>query len=355
MSDNKRDNEYLNELIRYKNNKMSNSERHQFERALERDPFLAEALEGMEDFKISDIDKDLASIDFVAGKRNFRLSPSVYWTVAASIAVLVVAFFFVRNIENKDQLSSAKQPAVEQATPIVDTLDQLQNIDSAMFDLKDSSGVTLLAKAEDVSKEPKASEGKREPEKVLEKPVSKDSSGAKNIQQNTAAKKFKETGPSVMAAVKTDNDSSVEFEENTAVQANEVKEPEIKNQFVKAETTDVDEVAGQPDTEVSVRPGLNAKPKPLGGFDLFKEYIETNLKYPESAEKPSREVVKVVFTVSTTGELVNISVDKAPENNDFSAEAIRLIKNGPKWSPAVKDGVPVEENVNYRIVFKPAK
>jgi TonB family protein len=54
--------------------------------------------------------------------------------------------------------------------------------------------------------------------------------------------------------------------------------------------------------------------------------------------------VRVDFTISKTGNPINIKVDKSP-SEEFTKEAIRIIDSGPRWSPKIKDGIPVEGEI----------
>jgi TonB family protein len=99
------------------------------------------------------------------------------------------------------------------------------------------------------------------------------------------------------------------------------------------------------------RPGVNAEPKPLGGVALFDEYIDNNLRYPLTGN--GRQVVKIEFTVSLTGELESFQVLRSPDDEAFQQEAIRVLSEGPKWSPAIEDGIPVESRESVRVVFRP--
>ena len=91
---------------------------------------------------------------------------------------------------------------------------------------------------------------------------------------------------------------------------------------------------------------------PVTGFRKFKEYIENNLHYPEEHTTNTREVVVLSFMISKDGHPKDIFVLKSP-GKKFSEEAIRLLKNGPDWFPAKRDGIEVEEEIMIRIVFKP--
>jgi periplasmic protein TonB len=92
---------------------------------------------------------------------------------------------------------------------------------------------------------------------------------------------------------------------------------------------------------------------PLGGFDQFYSYLLMNLQYPKEA-RASKTTGKVIveFVVEKDGSISsqNIKVLKSPHKS-LSKEAIRLIKNGPKWIPGKLKGVPVRTKKVLPISF----
>jgi TonB family protein len=72
-------------------------------------------------------------------------------------------------------------------------------------------------------------------------------------------------------------------------------------------------------------------PYPKGGFDKFQKYIDKNQKYPNTAatDKINGKVI-LRFSVNLDGTLSNLRVEKSL-SKDCDEEAIRLLKEGPKW------------------------
>jgi len=92
--------------------------------------------------------------------------------------------------------------------------------------------------------------------------------------------------------------------------------------------------------------------KPENGKRAFKNYVEENIRLPE--EVISGEVsgkVKLQFTVTSRGEITDIKVIKSL-SQACNQEAIRLLKNGPKWEPATRNGIPESEVAKVSIKFK---
>jgi len=93
---------------------------------------------------------------------------------------------------------------------------------------------------------------------------------------------------------------------------------------------------------------------PVGGFDQFYNYLLRNLQYPKEArEAKIAGKVIVEFVVEKDGSISsrNITVLKSPHGS-LSKEAIRLIKNGPKWIPGSIKGVPVRTKKVFPVTFK---
>lgn len=79
------------------------------------------------------------------------------------------------------------------------------------------------------------------------------------------------------------------------------------------------------------------EPEPADGWDNYDTYIANNLNIPEEEnfKQKSSGYVQVSFEVDKNGAPVNIAVDKSLCTK-CDAEAIRLIKEGPKWKRSAK-------------------
>lgn len=86
------------------------------------------------------------------------------------------------------------------------------------------------------------------------------------------------------------------------------------------------------------------------GASFFQVYIHPNFRYSESmADKIA--TVEYEFTVGEDGKLRDIQILSSTDE-DFSKELVRVLKNCPKWTPAMKDGKPVPYTVRkQRITF----
>ncbi|RYE16906.1 MAG: TonB family protein, partial [Sphingobacteriaceae bacterium] len=85
-----------------------------------------------------------------------------------------------------------------------------------------------------------------------------------------------------------------------------------------------------------------ALPTFKGGEKGFGNYLSNNLRYPPDArERGIQGRVLIGFVVETDGSLTNIRILKGVHPN-LDAEALRVIKQSPKWNPGLQHGVPVK-------------
>lgn len=88
-----------------------------------------------------------------------------------------------------------------------------------------------------------------------------------------------------------------------------------------------------------------------GGADALKAYVEANRKYPSTSLRNGIEgVVDVRFIVMTDGSREQLSIVRLVDP-DLEAEAIRLVKDMPAWTPATIDGRPVESQSDVLVEF----
>jgi TonB family protein len=100
---------------------------------------------------------------------------------------------------------------------------------------------------------------------------------------------------------------------------------------------------------------LNASPAYPGGKIALKEFITTNLRYPEAAKKNGISgVVEIKFMINKEGNVENISVMKGI-SKECDAEAIRLISLIKGWTPGMRQGKQINTLVCMPIEFKGVK
>lgn len=91
---------------------------------------------------------------------------------------------------------------------------------------------------------------------------------------------------------------------------------------------------------------------PEGGKGSFRNYLEEKMQYPRQAlEKKIEGVVVVEFTVGTSGNLSDYKIIRSL-GYGCDEEALRLIQEGPSWTPARRGNEPLSDKVRVRVRFK---
>src|SRR5688572_6169325 len=72
--------------------------------------------------------------------------------------------------------------------------------------------------------------------------------------------------------------------------------------------------------------------EPVVGWGYYNTYVANNIQIPENIRKKNTLTnVELSFDVDKTGQPVNIKVTKSSQCKECDDEAIRLLKEGPKW------------------------
>ena len=99
------------------------------------------------------------------------------------------------------------------------------------------------------------------------------------------------------------------------------------------------------------RPRPDAMPEFPGGMDELIDFLINNLRYPgECAKAKIQGRVLVKFMVLKDGSVDNIEVVKSVHPL-LDAEAIRVVKSFPKWTPGTYQGEPVDVTMNLPVTF----
>jgi TonB family protein len=90
-------------------------------------------------------------------------------------------------------------------------------------------------------------------------------------------------------------------------------------------------------------------PEFVGGKEALFEYINGSITYPEDVQKGN---VYVAFVITKDGEIRDVRIVKGI-NEGCDKEALRLIKNMPKWDPGMQKGLIVSSVYGLPIIFRP--
>jgi protein TonB len=117
---------------------------------------------------------------------------------------------------------------------------------------------------------------------------------------------------------------------------------------VFTETVVEEEEEEQVFTIVEDMPLFNGKVAEEG----FREYVGKNTDYPPVAQENGISGrVFVEFTINQKGELVDAKITRGVDPL-LDAEALRVIRSSPKWTPGKQRGKTVKVKYTFPVVFK---
>ena len=99
-------------------------------------------------------------------------------------------------------------------------------------------------------------------------------------------------------------------------------------------------------------PKENVGPEFQGGNYALSSYIARHINYPPAAaEKKIQGKVVVKLTISPTGQVSNAEIVQSVDPM-LDAEALRLCKSLPRFTPARRNGQPVQSTMTIPINFR---
>lgn len=301
----------MDDFRRYRDGDMTGDERNSFERKLQKDWFSEEAMEGFDSISQGEMEEDLSELRIRLHRRLKRKGISMIYRIAASVAVLMIisSVFFV--VQRKQPESASEYPVV-------------------IFD---------IARAEPVYN----------PDVPEKKQVNPPGEPAGSSERTREAKDADDSD--LMISAIPEEQIIEERQEQKQEEFIALEEVQTENEKRAAEAEDRASggvAAAQPAAALRSKyrseiPG-DTPPLPEDGMDAFNKYIreKTNLTRGGQIE------IETAFIVKTNGIIDSIRVLRNPPKN-YADEAVRLIRSGPAWKPAIRNGRVVDEEVRLRI------
>ncbi len=92
-------------------------------------------------------------------------------------------------------------------------------------------------------------------------------------------------------------------------------------------------------------------PQFQGGEEVWLDFLINTIRYPNHAEEyPALGIVYVDFVVTDMGNVVSERVVKSV-NSALDAEALRVLREMPRWNPGLHYGIPVRMMMNMPLSF----
>lgn len=319
----------LSEFQRYVRGEMTKRQENAFQRKLQRDPFAAEAAEGLETLKPDEAMKDLSTLGRRLNSRISRRKRYIYYRIAASVAIMMIissVFFFVNRREKPGETGGIPAPAVVAE--------------------KSESGPVSIPEEKTSSKE---SELIAETVPVREQEEKKVETGAPGVTDDAKNAADPISAPPEVKGISAEEQvlvaEKVEAEEVPAAAAKEVAVVEYQAAAMDRKAAKAQAVPA------TFRESERIAPEPIAGKNDYEKYLKENTRIPLQLSAGDTVMVEVSIIITSTGQIKSIRIIDSP-GEDFSNEARRLIEEGPAWNPAKSGGTQVEDSVRLKILFR---
>lgn len=395
-------------IEQYLQDKLTDAQRHQVEKLMLDSDFEAESMTGFENLKAEEIAGDLNHLENRLDQRIkvTKKSNLIYWRIAAAVSLLTlsgfVVFLLLKDTAPDTQLSQVKTPeeivapsdltiepeffeetlevpsqTEEEPRPVTESItDNVLQEEPAVEDSQ-----TFIAEAE--QDEEISEELEIEVKKIQDQIAARSQAAPASIQlpEKTLSGKVvsvDENKPlaGVNVVVKGTTAGTVtDIDGNFKIAIPQNADSTLVTSFIGLESQTID-VSGKEEIAVEMAPDVaqlsevvvtraKRSEKKASGYapleegekittaraviENYDKYLEENLQYPEGQNK-SGEVI-VAFLVNSDSTLSDFKIVKSL-GEQFDQEAIRTIKEGPKWVPALENGEPISREVKIEVKFR---
>lgn len=97
----------------------------------------------------------------------------------------------------------------------------------------------------------------------------------------------------------------------------------------------------------------NNNANPICGMTEFEKYLEEEATLPADFRK-RKETVKILLKINSAGKITDIENTNKTDSTLFEM-AKQIIWNGSEWNPEIKEGTPLDSEVEIKIVFRKKK
>ncbi|MFN0276037.1 MAG: energy transducer TonB [Chitinophagales bacterium] len=368
-------------IIAYLQNKLSKDERAMFEKHLQQDEFLKDAVEGYKLLPAKDLHKHLntlfADVDMLAGASKKSKLISMQTRPLAIAAMLLVfigvawfAVWFMNDSTNKQQIAQAEKiydeggvdasinenststktdilPESEQETKTIsqgdsipfDKSGQVTTSENAIaYDDFKSKNQVLVKDGENEERTEINATLAEAPTVVFNEEIRASESNSESFGYNSQS----QTG-SLDEVIVTDETKR----DKKSKKANAAKDvsAESVDDIASGVPAELDELAND-----SIHIVVDQMPEFVGGENALREFIEKNFLIPADKDEYTGKVY-VKFVIGETGEVTNAEVIKGLEN-EIDKEAVRVVSIMPDWIPGKLNGKNVKVSYTLPIAIK---
>lgn len=339
------------DIKKYLKGELTPAEMHKLEMQALHDPFLTEGLEGADLIGPDQFARDIDSINQKIGSRNTK---KYFWPlrIAASILLIVsVTYLLVKNNPDRaaDQLALQKNASVttdslpmkenkadQREAPILpDSVHASNPLTENQITLRSED---KLIKGSAVNPEETKKQNQPQEETTTAESVVM-ASGASREEKDVISEETKE-----IELASSQESEKAGKEKIVAAKRRSARSETLKKIIPSPHSsTGKDKRMSKDGNAVSAQPTL--------GKAEYLKYLRANVKYPTAAidNHISGEVI-VSFIVNSDSTLTDFKIEKGI-GYGCDQELIRLIKGGPPWIPATKEGAFVNERTKVSFVF----
>lgn len=391
----------MKRILDYLNDNLGNKERYILEKDMSSDPFLSDAMDGFATLDASNLQNDLNTLQNRLKKKQThtrKLDIKNWIKIAASIIILIgiisVSLLLIiprfvptqlakqesaekasenqlleptspaimkQTEENTSDSNKKTKPKVSKETVIDDertiapiTKEKTLNIETkneALTKSESTETIDILADHDmDI-----ASVETENVETIQEQRTVKNVGATPKLNKENLTNDFPATTSQTIRIAKMEENEAAADQENFAL--NEMDKKNAKARKKSAQSFMVapselslskgDTATGFPirHVEITYKNTWDKNALPNGGTENFKHYILDK----KTKRQSNSNRVSVEFVIDTTGRFIAIKVDNT--NDIYANELIRLLKEGPKWSPAIQDSVPINDSISISVIY----
>jgi hypothetical protein len=314
----KHDSDILKRIKNYFMRRKSAKEAHQFEREIEKDAFLYEAMEGFEEMMASDIQQSLDELDDMlddkVGKRF-----AFHWWQAAAVGGVVIIGASIMLLTGGNESPGISPSVAEEEEQVEEIL-----VPDEVVTVEDTLNAVAVMDESDYGNAPQ----------------SMDYEAEANLISSPAEEAVVTLSDEIVTAGYSDEAAR---SDNLGSQAEPVEE-EIAVLTEDLESLASDEAPGysrevleksevQPSAAKSMERRVSEsqdvlQAAPIGGMTAYMSYLKSNIK---TSDGMPNGFVTLSFEFERDGSPKKITINKSL-CTACDAEAIRLVKVGPKWN-----------------------
>jgi len=383
------------QIKRYIQHKMSDKERYAFERSMEADPFLKDAVEGYEKVDLNNIESILTKIKTRTLSHNSSKTIYMWVRIAASIIIIVgiSTLFYITNNHTQRKQLSVNQTTKELIEPKNADLHPMKPYEA---DLPDSDILVPILKESTINKKQSEFYETKEQPKLSANSIKKQttvntniSNAPINLSPSSTTGEIK--GELISAEQNIGRSKKMIIKNGREVPADEYFEVKTKevdingydiygNQVAsnyKAEANNNtynsynDELTDSPELNKKYFTSSSNSDSAFNWLDISKiatrdsslfytatigdekfiKRIERKLKFPFDSINQTKIKIEVTILIAATGETTGIIVkEELPEN--FVTDLEKTIKESTKWFVPINNYKPLSGSRTIVFIFK---